>query len=343
MDISASNIIKISNNLSNRIGRPLSDLENISLINKIRQEMTLDFKSHKPSSIITELTNRLYNSMFDPNNTPIEDIDINDWQLEEINKYGKSQELTLNFTNQPVRINKKIDREFTTLVKRELKVNTLFNLNDLFNIQRLVAPKAQYKHVHILLDTNNASDELSSGTKYGWNVSNNTLLKSGTVNAVGALQNLVGMRIHPMTTELISSPSEIFTESTDPAITNPGLLPPGYYNDFVNLNNNFTVLIEEFSAQAFVGRNGRKFHFSLFPYLMNPSTKEDYGSWTPINPYFEFVTSGNGDGWFWFNTPITNFSTLTVSMANPFKEFTLSEQTRTLIPLELIFLTNSDE
>jgi len=357
------NTLEVSLSVSKLLKRPLTDNENLKIAMRVRNDVNTN---------INVLTNQLANILSKSEDRQ----DMRNWQKNEmLSDYNATDELSdISYANRQL-VNdeyeskhfdretrfdasddeyvrrarfdsSKPDREFTTLVGKEINLNTLFNIDDLYKLQQVLAPKAQYRHVHVLLDTDNAAPELSSGTKYGWNFSDNALLQGGTVNTTGSAQNLVGMRIHPMKTDLTSNPSHHEAASFGPSINlvPSGGIQPIYRNDFVNLNQNFTILIEEFSAQAFVGREGRKFHFVLFPFLMNPDTRTDayYGSWTPLAPYYEFVTSGKGDGWFWFREPITEFSTLTVSMANPFEEFTLSEQTRTLIPLELIYLVDEN-
>jgi len=223
----------------------------------------------------------------------------------------------------------------------EKVIHRILDVSDTLTLQKIVFSKSMYKHTYILLDTALANDSLSKGSNIGWNFSNNEILQSGTINAAYKSKNLIGMKIFPIKTDLISHPSHTFSVSPFPYTVVQNGIGPIYKNDFVNLNNAFTILIEEFSTQANIGKDGRKFHFNLFPILMNPATSNEQDTaWTPTNPYFEFVTRGRGDGWFWFDKPITHFSTLTISMANPFKTILLSDQTRTLIPLEFIFLSD---
>jgi hypothetical protein len=209
--------------------------------------------------------------------------------------------------------------------ERKNQITKLYGLSDKWYIQRMLNPVAQYKYAYVLLDTNNAAPELSSDTTFGWRVVNYISLQNGSVSTVSDIQDLVGMRIFPVTMRLN---------------TPVGELGKNYINNVANINNNFTVLIHEFQAQSFVGREGRKFHFSLFPYLMNPEFPSVGPSYTPLNPYFEFTTSGKANGWFWFREPITEFSTMTVSIGNPFDLVRPgSNNTRTLIPLQLIYLS----
>jgi hypothetical protein len=203
------------------------------------------------------------------------------------------------------------------------KINKIFNVKDKYYIQRKLTPHAQYQYAYVLLDTGNASTELSSGNKFVWKVTNFVSLETGVVSCVNNIRDIVGMRLFPVKANLISP------------INENGKI---YYNNVVNVNNNFTILIEEFKAQSFIGRDGRKFHFVLFPAIMNLEEQKFGSPITPANPYIEYVTSGKGNGWFWFRTPITEFNTLTISMGTPFDLVALSSNTRTLIPIQFIYL-----
>ena len=203
-------------------------------------------------------------------------------------------------------------------------ISKFYGLEDKWYIQRIINQTAQYQYAYVLLDTNNAATELSTDTTFGWRVINYVSLQAGTVSTVNNIRDLVGMRIFPVTMELKTPVGE--TGKT-------------YINNVVNINNNFTLLIHEFQAQSFIGRNGRRFHFSLFPALMNIEFPFRGPGITPNNPYFEFTTSGKANGWFWFRTPVTEFSTMTISIGNPFDLVKPgANNTRTLIPLQLIYL-----
>jgi hypothetical protein len=206
-------------------------------------------------------------------------------------------------------------------------ISQWYGLSDKWFIQRLVNPKAQYKYAYVLLDTSNAAAELSTDTKFGWRVINYRSLQSGTVSTVSNIRDLVGMRIFPFTMVLVAPVGES---------------GKNYVNNVVNLNNSFNILIHEFAGQSYIGKNGIRFHFDLFPYLMNPLWISIY-SFVPANPYYEFVTSGRGNGWFWFEKPIVEFSTMTISIRNPFDLVKPNNTTRTLIPLQLVYLNEKNE
>lgn len=213
--------------------------------------------------------------------------------------------------------------------QNQSKIKKFYGMSDKWYIQRMLNPTAQYQYAYVLLDTNNAAEELSSDTTFGWRVINYISQQDGTVSTVSNIRDLVGMHIPTMTMQLN---------------TPVGENGKNYVNNVANINNNFTVLIHEFQAQSFVGREGRKFHFALFPALMNPQFPFRGPAITPANPYFEFTPSGKANGWFWFRTPITEFSTMTVSIGNPFDLVRPNaNNTRTLIPLQLIYLSEKRE
>ncbi len=223
----------------------------------------------------------------------------------------------------------RLKRYQTNTIMPILQLKSLFGVADKFKLQRQINPAAQYQYAFVMLDTSNIDTNLSTDTKYSWKVVNYPTQERGTITVANSTRDLVGMRIFPMTTVLTAP------------IKEPGKV--NYTNPVVNLNHNFTILIHEFQAQSYVGRDGRKFHFVLFPQLMNPAQPEKGPPYTPATPYLEFVTSGKMNGWFWFRTPITEFSTMTVSMGNPFDLLTLSQTTRTLIPILLVFLAEKKE
>jgi hypothetical protein len=226
------------------------------------------------------------------------------------------------------------DTEAVKLIKKERSkektsdLTKFYGISDIWYIQRAITPKSQYQYAYVLLDTNNVAPELSGKTTFGWRVLNYLTQQAGTVSVCNNIRDLVGMRIFPVTSQLITPVGET------------GKI---YTNNNINMNNNFTILIHEFQAQSFIGREGRRFHFSLFPQIMNFNyTISDVGV-IPQNPYIEFTVSGKCNGWFWFKTPITEFSTMTISIGNPFDLVQPgANNTRTLIPLQLIYLAEKE-
>lgn len=227
-------------------------------------------------------------------------------------------------------IEETIDRLETSLgrepteeeVVESIRVTKFLGIDDKWYIQRKLTPSAQYRRAYILLDTDNVDPNLTSDTQFGWRFMNCPVVQDGTISAVADIRDIVAMRIFPVKTQLLTPVGE--TGKT-------------YINNVIDLNHNFTILIHEFQSQAYIGKEGRKFHFVLYPQLMNP-TITAFRPITPANPYYEYTTSGKGNGWFWFRTPITSINTLTVSMANPFDLVKFDTNVRTLIPIEFTYL-----
>lgn len=241
------------------------------------------------------------------------------WQNADDNGNDIGEIKTVNATlasRAPVKITETIDAV----------VKALYNIVDAHLFQRLFVPTSQYKYVYVLLDTSVALNVNGDGTIFQWNFVTNANIQSGVVGAVGKVRDLTAIRCFP-----VKANYDLTTG-----------LPAGHYNNFVNLNNNFTILIQEFAPQSYIGRDNRRFHFALFPVLMNPL----YAGavvYSPPDPYYEYVTTGKGNGWFYFRTPIVSFSTLTLSMADPFGLIKLSNTVQTLIPLMFVYLKDTDQ
>lgn len=264
-------------------------------------------------------------------------------------------------------------------------IDRVLDSTSIYRLRRMITPEATYKYMYLMLDSSNvpdstpsvgfpsysnvtiegdpasvldqdaAADELSRDSRYKWDFIPRPLFQAGTVNTIGNIGPLIGMRIFPVSIRATRLTTHRYLNTSDAFqnfATNYGSDPwtTGIYTeDYINVNNNFTVLIEEFSSQAYIGKDGRKFHFVLYPSLINPDQVpsnpflgENFGSTTPSDPYYELLTSGKGNGWFWFRNPVTSFTTLTVTIASPFEIVHKSKIDRLIIPMELIYLDSSE-
>lgn len=221
---------------------------------------------------------------------------------------------------------------FGTSNKQKTNIVEFLKVNTAQTLSKKLNPSLNYKSAYILLDTSNIDTTLSSEYKFTWQFLNNTALSRGTVNVIGKVRDIVAMRLFPVKTNVVTS---ILGEENKNKIC---------WNKLVTMNGNFTILIEEFKAQSYIGRDGRRFHFVMFPSIVNLDTIPGPIIGPPFTfailpniPYIEFTTSGKANGWFYFQKPITQFSTLTVSMGNPFDLMSLTNNGRTLIPLEFVY------
>lgn len=207
---------------------------------------------------------------------------------------------------------------------KKLKIKSLLGIRDPYVLQRKLSPKAQYEYAYILLDTNNIAEELSSATSFAWRVSNFPSTNTGNVTVANNIRDVVAVRAFPSVINFTGT----ITESGKRAV-----------NTGFNQNYALTMLIEEFKAQSYVGREGKRFHFNYFPAAMN-ITQTGQVIYIETPQYYEYVTTGRANGWFWFRNAITEFHTLTISFGNPFMPINRSNVSRSLIPLEIIYLAD---
>ncbi len=288
------------------ISQILKSIPNSNSINDVDLYKIIMNKLNKNAPIENIMNNYMLNSIYDnENNTSDEIIDTNEYRKNIIVK-------------RKINYNNKIDYVFGQLDKA-------------------LIPKNNYKRAYIVLDTDNIDTTLSNGVNtFGWNFLNNATVKVGTVNYIGKVRDIVGMRVYGAKINIDASPTTVFAQSgTNPTYVGSTLNPYYYNNNSTITSNALTILIHEFSAQASIGREGRKYHFILLPFNISLVA-------APAEYYAEYINITKGDGWIWFKIPITTFSTLTISMGNPFSLITISKNIRTLITMEIIYLDNND-
>ena len=225
-------------------------------------------------------------------------------------------------------LQKNIEKE----VAKSKTITSVFGNSDIYLLQRQVHKKTQTKMIQVVLDTNDA--ELK-GNIYNWNIAST----GSGISLVGNIRDIIAMRTLPMKATVDATPSKVYAaDNASLDIIEP--LPFQYSNVFVNRNNAYTVSIEEMSSQANVGREGRRFHFNYFPQLMNPNTvtlSNFSMDITPLEPYYELLTSGRGNGWFYFKEKIIRIDSLSISIASPFENVT-GQDVRTIIPILFYYL-----
>ena len=247
----------------------------------------------------------------------------------------------------------------------KVKIDRFLNTRNFVKFARMMNPRSHYKRKYVILDTDNKSPDLSTDTKFVWQISPNLFRQTGSVNILGGIKNIVGLRTFPLailTTRTVVPNDDPFPLRNwvdilfgDGATTSEPI-PIEYQveqkntadlvlvsTDTFNENHAFTIRIHEFDSQAYVAKAGKKFHFILFPFLMNPVSipaQDPYGDGTkvtPTAPYYELVTSGKGNGWFWFDHPFKKISTFSISIGDPFDDIPISTITRFVLPMELIY------
>lgn len=158
-----------------------------------------------------------------------------------------------------------------------IDIDKLFGISSVSELKSLITPTR--RHHYVVLDFDDISPE-STAKKIKWYFNNDTILSPGVANSVSQIKNIVGMRLAPINFDSIN---EVFRTDHDA----------------------YTMLIEEFVGQSYVGRENSNYHFimSARPYL-------DGG--------VDFDPSYYNDGWYWFREPIASVHSFTISMCSPY-------------------------
>jgi hypothetical protein len=167
------------------------------------------------------------------------------------------------------------DKTFNYTVKQ------LFGLSHVYEIQKIFNESALYQRNYVMLDSSNVVPYDTNNKIYKWEYNGNSNLAQGVANSNYPLKNIVSMRLFPLKFH--------------------------YYRTYHDFYNVYTLLIDELSAQAYVGHEGRKYHFMMSVSYDNNGT----GSLT-FNPH------NFNKGRFHFRSPIKFISSFTISMADPF-------------------------
>lgn len=169
-------------------------------------------------------------------------------------------------------------------------VTQILGLSDPTAIQLLFNPVAAYKWNYIIMDSKARLTNTDGTTEQSWD-----FLNDSAVNTIGAVNSLGGVKsVTAITIDKIRIP----------------------YEDVVILNgyNRVTLLIKEFSGQAFIGQEGRKFHF-----IFNATTDGNMIDLEPLN------FNGQEAGIFEFAKPITQIDRLTLTWGNPLELITFDK------------------
>lgn len=156
------------------------------------------------------------------------------------------------------------------------------------------------KRNYIFIDSRYRSLENDGTRTLTWTIINNTIIDSpGTINTVGELRNIVGIRIQPITLPAVDS-----------------LIGNEY--------RSATMLIRELGGQSHIAHEGCRFHF-WFKY------SSVSGGMVNLIP-----TPDPTDAVFWFNKPITQLDKLTISFGNPIEPVVFDKDRMRVINVEYL-------
>ncbi len=206
-------------------------------------------------------------------------VDMHEYARKEIGISGEADSLSFDLTggggtsitSTPIALGTSVD------------IMRIMGASNAYSVQQLLNPQALWRNNYFVLDSRYRILD-NDGSKFvAWNHVNNVTRAQGTVNTVGTIRDLVEMKVYP-----IRLP---YTASAE--------------NDLRRV----TMLVEEFSAQSFIGQENRRFHFMF--------DVEIDGDWIRLNPYF------HNNGVFRFEQPVTQFDTVTVTFGSPLDDVIL--------------------
>lgn len=256
------------------------------------------FRNHDPNKVIVVLSKLFSDKLKEDiklmNDQP-DTFDLHDYQKKQI----ESDALTDDSVNVPYIDSDKLgDVE----VKEDSKELTVADANAL---KLFLNPESMYEHHYLVLDSDyrdTNAENPASITKFTWRYATTQDIGTGYCNSVGVIKNIVGMRMY------------------QPRVP--------YLAGMDTTAKRVSVLIEELSAQSFIGENGRRFHFLLRPNFTG-------GGQTSI----ELSTEDYNDGIFNFTTPIQSFPSITLSFGDPLNILTFATPfTRFIVPFEFTCL-----
>lgn len=187
-----------------------------------------------------------------------------------------------------------------------INISSFLGIDTFEKLIRELNPKVTKKKAYVCLDSRYARF-LNNCTKLQWDYSNALITTDNSTSVIGNVRNITSVR-------MLSMVVRKFTSAAQRA----------------------SICIEEFSAQAFILPNGRRFHFiGLLNDLQNNSIAIDYraasGSKTAVivpdfTTYdkYELIAGYRfNDGIYRFNKPITDLNTFTISIGDPFNLVTV--------------------
>ncbi len=237
--------------------------------------------------------------------------EINDNEELDIKEY---QKVAIGSADQDPGVNGSLDANSDLLVPtntdmrpvdKSLVLSEFMGINDLNELKMLFNPESMYVHYYLVLDSDyrDTTEENSAAiTKFTWRYAPTQYTGTGFCNSVGVIRDIIGMRMYQ-----------------------PAVPPLAAMNTSAQ---RVSILIEEMKSQAFIGENGRRFHFLLRPNFS-----------TPVGNNLELSTEDYNDGIFNFRKPITKVDSFTLSFGDPLNILTFSTPfNRFIVPFEFVCL-----
>jgi hypothetical protein len=161
-------------------------------------------------------------------------------------------------------------------------ITTFLGIDNLKELKLYVNPESMYEHYYVALDSdyrNTTNENPAAIQQFTWNYSPTQNVLPGFCNSIGTIHNIVGIRIY------------------QPRIP--------YLVAMNTSGKRVSILVQEFSAQAFITEIGTRFHFLLRPEYITAGSS------------IELSTEDYNDGIFTFSKPFTEITSLTIVFGDP--------------------------
>lgn len=257
--------------IGNHIGRKLTDSDIINLHNLIKQLPVNRVHNLDDAQVVGMLVNKWKHNMINATC----DTEIIDTHEVFKNEIGVSGEYAKSYTNLEQDVQQFIQPKF--VAPQGVTVNNILGINTPYQIRNLFNPASNLSTNYVLLDSKKRQLSNDGTRNMRWAFSNTQNTLQGTVNAVGAIRDIIELKIMgPFTIPRVDTAD----------------------NDY----DMITMTISEYANQAIIG-HGKSFHF-----LFKPTITGDLIELNPV-PY--------NDGIFKFDNPVTQLDTLTISFGAP--------------------------
>jgi hypothetical protein len=255
----------VLNAIKDKLGRDTSGQERIYIFDRLTRANPEDFAGLDKKGIFNALVGGLSTAILKYNCND-DTINIHEILKSNIGVAGADVQLSED----------DLANQVASSFGNSVDISSVMGLKDLVSLKDLFTAKSIKKNSYIFLDTRY---RLLTGdnTVITWNFVNNANAAQGTINAIGDIQNITSMRIHPFKIPYVKSADS------------------GY--------GRVSLLVNEFSAQSYIAHENTNFH-AMFMSIPN-------GKW------IELQNDHSEDNIYKFNPPITRLDSVTISFGSP--------------------------
>jgi hypothetical protein len=163
-------------------------------------------------------------------------------------------------------------------------ISNMLGLTSASDFAKVLNPKSTYRKSYVMLDSRyRTNPNTDSISDFKWHINSN-LSNANNSGAYlnGKIRDIIGIRVYPFRIPYVSMGD--------------------------NKYSRISLLITEFQSQAFIGFGNNNFHFILRSSI--------------DNDFIDLETNKFNDGFFWFETPQTDITSVTINFGNPIDKIT---------------------